>query len=296
MGGTINKVRGVYFINDIDSGRLYVGSTEHESRRLSDHKRDLENNRHANPRLQSAHNKGHVLETTFMPLDEHVNIRQVEQVFLDNLFPHDVLLNISRDATAPMKGRKQSPEVVENTRQRMMGNTFTLGHKQTEGHKRNSVAGRAGYTHSEETKAKISESNKGKCLDHLRTPESMEKIRLANLGHTRNLGRTHSEESKAKIGVASMGRTHTVSEESRERMRQLKLGKSFSAEHREKLSLAGLGRVDSEETRYKKFLANAEKAKPVIIDGVSYLSRGIAAKALGVTTSTISNRIKKTES
>jgi plasmid stability protein len=285
------KERGVYFIADVDSGKVYVGSTENKRRRLRDHERMLENNKHHNPPLQNAYNKGHAFETTFLPLESHVDIRKVEGVFLDHLKDEKVLLNVSMDPIAPMAGRKQTPEQIEAARQRMMGNTYTLGHKQTDEHKQNAVAGRAGYRHSEETIAKISESNKGKQTDKVISPENLEKLRQANLGHTRSYGRTHSDETKEKLRILSTGRTHSVSEEAREVMRQAKLGKPLSEEHRQKLSVAGMGRVDSPETRAKKSLANADRAKPVVIEGVEYGSRNAAAKALGVTLTTITNRI-----
>lgn len=285
-----DKQRGVYFINDLDSGKVYVGSTENKNKRDSAHKRMLEQNKHHNRHLQNSFNKGHQFENTFLPLDSHVDIRRVEKVLIDNLKSHGVLLNVSMDTTAPMFGRKHSSETRERMSNLLLGNQRTLGYVQTEEHKINSVVGRSGYQHSKETKEKISSAQKGKPGKPM-SAEAKEKIRQANLGHTRNLGRTHSADTKEKLRMLSTGRTHVVSEEAREVMRQAKLGKSLSVEHREKLSLAGMGRVDSEETKHKKHLANLHKAKSVVIEGVEYASRGVAAKALGVTTTTITNRI-----
>ena len=80
-----------------------------------------------------------------------------------------------------------------------------------------------GYTPSEETKRKTSNTMK----KYKKTKEHIEKIRLSNKGQKRSkefcqkiskikkeqkiwLGRKHSEESKKKMSIAATGRKHTV--------------------------------------------------------------------------------------
>lgn len=74
--------------------------------------------------------------------------------------------------------------------------------------------------HSDETKKKISDSNKGRIMSdeqkqHLsniftgvnnHTPASLEKIRQANLGNTHSRGRKLTEEHKAKMSLATKGK------------------------------------------------------------------------------------------
>jgi hypothetical protein len=87
---------------------------------------------------------------------------------------------------------------------------------------------------SEETKRKISESNRGK----VRTSEHLENM------------------SKAQKGRVSPNKGKKMSEEQKEHLRQVNLGKKLSEEHRRKISEAGKGRIISEETRKKLSKSN----------------------------------------
>lgn len=144
-------------------------------------------------------------------------------------------------------------------------------------------------SHSEESRLKMSLSHKGK----KRTSEAIEKTRLANIGHKRNLGRKHSEETRKKISLISTGRTHVVSAEAREVMRQKKLGRVLSDKHKKKLSEVAIGRKDSPEAVRNKHLGNLYRSRKVIIDGIKYNSLGMASKAIGLTKTAIANRINR---
>ena len=87
---------------------------------------------------------------------------------------------------------------------------------------------------SEETKRKISKSNRGK----VRTSEHLENM------------------SKAQKGRVSPNKGKKMSEEQKEHLRQVNLGKKLSEEHRRKISEAGKGRIISEETRKKLSKSN----------------------------------------
>ena len=128
---------------------------------------------------------------------------------------------------------------------------------------------RKGIPLSEEWKKSISESLKG----IPKTPEHIEKVRLANIGKTASdetkarqsermlsewterkiLGTDRlSEEHKNNISKANSGKKRT--DEQRANMSAGQKGKKFSDEHRAKLSAAGIGRKyppKSAETRAK---------------------------------------------
>lgn len=55
----------------------------------------------------------------------------------------------------PMFGKKHTPEQSAKQSAIMMGNKYSLGHKQTEEHKRNAIEGRKGYKHSPEIIQKL---------------------------------------------------------------------------------------------------------------------------------------------
>lgn len=117
---------------------------------------------------------------------------------------------------------------------------------------------------------------------HSWTESSREKLRQAHLG------RKHTEETKAKMSASRMGRT--FSEESIEKMRN----KPITPEFREKMSgilkgnQRGLGTKHSAESIRRRV---EKQGNPVTVNGVEYVSRGEAARALGVTVTTVTARI-----
>jgi group I intron endonuclease len=80
-----------------------------------------------------------------------------------------------------------------------LGTKAPLGYNLTDG----GEGGLPGFTHSEETRRRLSEAKLGRSL----TDEHKEKLRAAKLGTRRG---PHSEETKAKIGAASAGRLHSA--------------------------------------------------------------------------------------
>ena len=74
---------------------------------------------------------------------------------------------------------------------------------------------------SEEHKQRISESIKAKNIK--RSDETKAKISQANKGHKHNLGRIQSEETKIKIAQTKIGKT--FSEESKQKMREAALNR-----------------------------------------------------------------------
>ena len=164
---------GIYSINNVINGKLYIGSATSLSRRFSEHVRSLRRNGHDNPHLQNSWNKHGEDAFTFNILYfcSEVELIEVEQVFLDTYAEElgwEKLYNIARIAGS-----------------------------------------RLGVPHSEETKTLMSETRSGDgngFAGRRHTPESIRKMRQSHLGQTPwNLGRPWSEEVKAKIGAANTG-------------------------------------------------------------------------------------------
>ncbi len=120
---------------------------------------------------------------------------------------------------------------------------------------------RGNYHHSEETKRKISESQKGeKSPNFGRTlsEETRKRMSLAKQG-TRpseecirrslevRMSRPVSEETRRKIGNAAKGRV--LSEEHKRKIGQSQIGKTMSPEARKKIGDALRGRIQTEEAR-----------------------------------------------
>lgn len=107
--------------------------------------------------------------------------------------------------------------------------------------------GSAGFHHTEETKRRLSEANKGK-------PKSDETKRKLSEAHK---GKQVSEETKRKLSEAHKG--NHPSEETSQKMSEARKGKHKSEEWRRKVSEAQKGRKLSEEHRRK--LSEAHKGK-----------------------------------
>lgn len=110
-------------------------------------------------------------------------------------------------------------------------------------------ASKKGKTRSAETKAKMSAANKGKTL----SDETKAKIRIANKG------RAVSEETKAKLRSANLGKSRDLSVESRAKMSAATKGKTQTPEHIAKLALARTGSKRSEETKAKMRAAKLKR-------------------------------------
>ena len=94
-----------------------------------------------------------------------------------------------------------------------------------------------GRKHTEETKAKISESHKGMAVSE----EAKKKISEANKGNKYCLGKHLSEETKRKIGEANKGnigywKGKPRSEELRQKLIEVNTGRKASKETKEKMS------------------------------------------------------------
>ena len=107
----------------------------------------------------------------------------------------DTIEKLARDYESAMK------DAVEVISKAMKGNKYALGHH-----------------HSDETRKKISEGNKGK--------QAGEKHPF--------YGRHHSEDAKRRQGATWKGRRH--SEESKKKMSEAQKGKPKSEEHKKKIS------------------------------------------------------------
>ena len=188
---------GVYKITNTITGDFYIGSSCHLRQRFNKHRWSLFNNKHFNRHLQNSWNKygKQALEFTVVLLCDVENKLYYEQALINSLKP---TFNIAKNTTAPMQGRhhtdktrqcmsgehhpnfrkygvsspcygkrhseeaKQKMSVAhKGDRNSMYGKPGTqLGKHFSEEHKQALSKALSGRVCSEETKCKISESQR----------------------------------------------------------------------------------------------------------------------------------------
>ena len=160
----------VYAIKNLNDMKLYVGSSGRSDVRESQHRRDLQHNRHTNPHLQHAWNRDGEYAFVFSALevvDDPSLLREREQWWLNHLTPwgdygYNVLKDVDRRGitlsdemkqkiSQTLKGRVKTEEEINNFIEARRGKPFP-------------TPWMIGKHKSEETKAKISQSRAGKCV------------------------------------------------------------------------------------------------------------------------------------
>lgn len=143
--------------------------------------------------------------------------------------------------------------------------------------------------------------------------EDDKKIQIATTGRTISLalkGKKSSEETRIKIGNASRGRQVSeetkkkirlacqsrpkISEESKEKNRLSQIGRKHSEETKTKMSSKQKGKQVSKETVIKIMLSKG--LKPIIYEGIEYISMKEASEKLNIPYNTFRKRFKKIKS
>lgn len=233
-----NNTCGVYSIMNITNNKVYIGSSVNIRKRWGVHRRALRKGMHHNRYLQRSWNKYGEDNFIFNIIeeldDESLIIR--EQYWIDFYKSHlsDNGFNMCRVAgsvlgikwseesrikhTERLKGRKHSLETKLKISKAHKGKTmnFSQEYRERMSKRAKSLIGEKnpffGKTHTEETRKRISELNKGK---------------------------KRTEEFKRKI--AESNRNRIVTEETRKRMSKSKRRENLSKETREKLSKENKG-------------------------------------------------------
>lgn len=202
------KILGIYIITNLINNKYYVGSSKSVLNRLSWHKSHLKSKTHHNEHLQKAYNKYGENSFTFELLEEYKN----EKVLFS----------------------------LENWWCNML-NTYNREY----GYNIQPINPEGIPSLSEETKLKISKSNKGR----KHSDDTKQKIGLTKLGNTYFKDKSHSVETKNKLREINLGKTH--SNETKEKIRQINLGKKQSEETKLKRSKSLTGYKHTEETKKK---------------------------------------------
>jgi group I intron endonuclease len=206
----MTKITGVYRIQNVVDGRVYVGSGINVKRRFRDHYKALQNGQHANKHLQRAWDKygGENFEFSVILLCGKDDLLSYEQYYIDSMRACEAGYNICQKAGNTL-GRKHSDDTREKIRLRAIGREYGPC--------------------SEDRRRKISEAHKGK-------KQSVEHNRRAVEGRRRNNSYNQTEESKNKISRTLTGKQKP--EGFGEKVSMAMRGVPKSPEHRKHLSEA----------------------------------------------------------
>ena len=211
------KIIGIYRIINLITNISYVGQSIDCNHRWNTHKNDLNNFRHKNLYLQRAWLKYGEQNFKFEVIEkcniEDLNTR--EQFWLDFGFAFNNLYNMAVTAEN-LSGYKQRKEHIDKR-------IFT---RRSNGN----------FKHSEETKEKIRNKLVGKSISE----ETRAKMSASRKGKRYRLGTKASEKTKELLRITSSNRKHLP--ETIEKCRQAKLGHSVSQETRAKISQSLLAR------------------------------------------------------
>lgn len=247
---------GIYCITHVETGNLYVGSAVKFRRRFNEHRLDLRNKKHGNPRLQNIFNKYGLESLLFSILEvveDQTKLREREQFWLDTLQPKlNIVSNsngfsdkVRRKITASLAHKQRAP-MSETTKEKLrIANT---GRKISEETRQKLRDSHKGQVVSEETRAKQSAIHKGK--SHAPTTEATkEKIRqsIKALWDDPDYVAKHHEALSEVMGSPEM----------RERLSKAHKGNKLSKAHKAKIGNAHRGMKRSEAT--KRNLSKARK-------------------------------------
>ncbi len=235
------KRPGIYVICSLIDDRCYVGGAKDILARMKNHKWNLQQGTHCNPKLQNFYNKygNDSLEFMILEFCKLEVLVEREQYFMDTLLPE---FNIYPKARSPL-GHKCS----EETRRKI---SKSLKERYSIPENRARIIGFTG-SHSKESRAKMRAS----ALGRIHSEISRAKISLSLRGRpSPTKGCKLSDEHKAKLRDASKKLRH--SDETKQKIRLAHLGKRFTDEHRQNIRKSAIGRVISEEAKKKISLAS----------------------------------------
>lgn len=168
----------IYFIINKVNNNIYIGSTNNFKKRIKEHFRSLQNNKHHSNKLQNAYNK-YGKDSFYYKVHnvDHYKKLQIETILISLFKPE---YNISINARAPMEGRKHSIDTLNKFKTRKVASGishYLYGTKLSETTRMKMVKSRTGKKRNLETRLKMSETAKRlKSIDRVNRELSYKKI------------------------------------------------------------------------------------------------------------------------
>lgn len=279
MPNKINHNTGIYKITNTANGKCYVGSANHMGARLNVHKSNLRLNRHCSQRLQRSFNKHGVESFKFEKLlcCSKEDLLFYEQRAIDYFRSIKMSYNLrdiaernpgwkhteeaKRKMSAFHKGKIRSDEHKAKLSESMK-KSFTEEHRQILSRVNKGNKYCEGKTPSEETRRKLSETNKGRLpwntgKTGAYSEEYLARKSEAFKGNKLRLGIPHTEETKRKMSLAS--KRLKLTESAKKKISEANMGNVpwnkgrtdvFSDEALQKMSEAAQKRMRGPDGRY----------------------------------------------
>ncbi|MEA3347052.1 MAG: GIY-YIG nuclease family protein [Candidatus Auribacterota bacterium] len=190
-------MQGIYRIKNKVNGKCYIGSSNNIKHRWSVHKSTLRRGCHYNVHLQRAWDKYGKRNFTFSVIEENEKASDLlsrEQWYLDNCKPE---YNISKDATAPRRGKSHTEEWKRNVSKKLTGRKFT------EEHRARLSEAQKGTTLSKETKKRISDNNAQYWKGKKRSAKDIQKMKDNACRFWK--GKQFSKEHLSRLSLAQTG-------------------------------------------------------------------------------------------
>lgn len=204
---------GIYLIYCSVSGKGYIGQTKNKiSKRWSQHRLELKNNRHKNSHIQSSYNK-YGLESIQYKTLENCNISELteREGYYLSLLDRDLVFN-QKAVTDSYKSTEEHRQKISNrviTEETRMKISKTMKER---GNKGNNVIG---HYVSPETKLKISMATKGKKISEEVIKKTLETKKKNGKVYNNKLNIDQVREIKLalsnNIGCAELGKKYGVS-------------------------------------------------------------------------------------
>lgn len=236
-------------------GEIYIGSTTDLEKRISQHRKTLEDGKHQNVNMQRIYIPNVSIDHEFDVFHTIEEAQEHEQKLIRLHEGNPKLLNIGRSAVGGdnLTLHPDREKIIEKRVAAQLATNAKLSSDQLS-----------------EKYGKFGEAN-GMC-GKTHTNDVKENSRLINLGNQHAKGAVRSEEQRKRLSAMASQRTGESNPF---------YGKTHSEETRAKLSEIHKGRLPP-------------NTKRVSIDGTIYVSATAAAKELGVAVMTIVNRINNT--
>lgn len=203
----------VYIWHNPETGQVYVGSTNEEKRRFSEHVRQLQCQVHPNSRFQKAYEQNPNFEFLSVPVQDRNEAYEVEQAIINEFHGSPQFLNLDTQVggggyvRTPETRAKQSASAVERMKDPSVREYLRL-------------------------------INTGKA----HTPETVEKLRESSRGNSHARGNVFTQESRDKVSRALKGVPRTAA--AIENIRQAAIDR-----RRTDVDLRGLRRASEERQK-----------------------------------------------
>lgn len=275
------KQCAAYAIREIDSGKIYLGSSSDIHTRTITHRHSVRMRKHGNQNLNELLKTKNIkyFELFVFFTDSREKAYDIEQFLIDHFKDSGLMLNISTDS------RKNTATVLSPN--------FTMrGRVPTEAHRKNISVANIGKIMSEEAKAKISESRKISPLAISQLAEVHEKSRrrlMINSVEYESITKARADTGLSETVIRKMiARCQDGSTRWLEDSKNPLAGRTLSLEQRQKLSAV---KKQHGMEQFEKIREMVQR--PIILNGVLYKSVREAVRRTGISEPVIHRKLKE---